>query len=92
MEILEKYKQLKTTYGELEAVLKKLNYKKKRKDNTIAFVNKEHNSIIRLIKKRKKDIAVDKDDKTVFLAESAWMLQMAQEAHPEVQFHASSEF
>lgn len=53
MEILEKYKQLKTTYGELEVVLKKLNYEKKRRDNVIAFINKEYDSIIRLTKKRK---------------------------------------
>ncbi|GJM34336.1 MAG: peptide chain release factor 3 [Saprospiraceae bacterium] len=44
------------------------------------------------ISRRKRDIARDKDDKLVFLAESAWTLQMAQENHPKVQFHFTSEF
>lgn len=37
-------------------------------------------------------MAVDKDDKPVFLAESAWALQMAQEKNPDIQFHFTSEF
>ncbi len=37
-------------------------------------------------------IALDKEGKTVFLAESAWLLQMAQEKYPEIQFHTKSEF
>jgi len=53
MEILEIYKRLKTTYGELEVVLKRLDYIEKRADNIIAFVNEKHDSIIRLKKKRK---------------------------------------
>ncbi len=44
------------------------------------------------LSRRKRDIARDKDDKLVFLAESAWTLQMAQENHPKVQFHFTSEF
>jgi peptide chain release factor 3 len=43
-------------------------------------------------KRRKKDLAKDKDGNLVFLAESAWMLKMAQDNHPEVQFHFTSEF
>jgi len=42
--------------------------------------------------KRKKDMALDKDGKLVFLAESAWALKMAQENYPDVKFHFSSEF
>lgn len=42
--------------------------------------------------KRKKDIAKDKDGKIVFLAESAWMLKMAQENFPKVEFHFTSEW
>lgn len=38
------------------------------------------------------NLAVDKDGKTVFLADSAWALQMAQEQYPKVQFHFKSEF
>lgn len=41
--------------------------------------------------KRKRDLAKDKDDKVVFLAESAWSLKMAQDNHPEVEFLFTSE-
>jgi peptide chain release factor 3 len=44
------------------------------------------------LSRRKRDIARDKDGQLVFLAESAWTLNMAQENHPEVQFHFTSEF
>ncbi|MGZ4037887.1 MAG: peptide chain release factor 3 [Bacteroidia bacterium] len=37
-------------------------------------------------------IALDKEEKLVFLAESAWLLQMAQEKFPDIQFHLKSEF
>lgn len=53
MKEVNKYKDLKVTYGELETVLKKLNYEKKRKDNVIIFVNNEFDSVILLTKKRK---------------------------------------
>jgi peptide chain release factor 3 len=43
------------------------------------------------LSRRSKDIARDKDGHLVFLAESAWALKMAQENHPEVQFHFTSE-
>lgn len=42
--------------------------------------------------RRKRDLAKDKDGKLVFLAESAWTLNLARENHPEVQFHFTSEF
>jgi peptide chain release factor 3 len=42
--------------------------------------------------KRKRDMAKDKDGKEVFLAESQWMLQMAKENFPKVEFHFKSEF
>lgn len=38
------------------------------------------------------EIAYDKDDNPVFLAPSAWMLQMAQENYPKLTFHQTSEF
>ncbi len=44
------------------------------------------------MKRRARDIAVDKDGKVVFLAESAWALQMAQENFPKVEFYFTSEF
>ena len=36
-------------------------------------------------------MALDKDGKPVFLAESAWALQMAQETNPEIEFLFISE-
>ncbi|MEZ4721213.1 MAG: hypothetical protein R2813_04975, partial [Flavobacteriales bacterium] len=38
------------------------------------------------------EVAYDKDDNPVFLAPSAWMLQMAQENYPDLEFHTTSEF
>ncbi len=49
-------------------------------------------AIKEISKKRKKDLARDKDGKLVFLAESAWTLKMAQENFPEIDFHFTSEF
>lgn len=37
-------------------------------------------------------IAFDKDDNPVFLAPSAWMLNVAKQDFPELQFHSTSEF
>jgi len=37
-------------------------------------------------------IAYDKENRLVFLAESAWLLQMAQEKFPDITFHQKSEF
>ncbi len=45
-----------------------------------------------IINRLSNTIAFDKSNTPVFLAESEWMLKMAKEAHPEVQFHNSSEF
>jgi len=41
---------------------------------------------------RNAHIALDKENRPVFLAESAWLLQMAQEKFPDVEFHLKSEF
>jgi peptide chain release factor 3 len=41
---------------------------------------------------RNAHIAIDKEGRPVFLAESPWLLQMAQEKFPDVQFHLKSEF
>lgn len=43
------------------------------------------------LSRRNRDIARDKDGHLVFLAESPWTLKMAQENHPEVGFHFTSE-
>lgn len=53
---------------------------------------KDPKTISEFIKRRKKDLARDKDGKLVFLAESAWTLKMAQENFPEIVFHFTSEF
>ena len=42
--------------------------------------------------RKRNDIAHDQDGKLVFLAESAWILKMAQENYPDIVFHFSSEF
>lgn len=42
--------------------------------------------------RRRRDLAQDKDEKLVFLAESAWQLKTVQEAHPDIEFHFTSEF
>ncbi len=52
--------------------------------------NKEEMSAF--MKRRRKDIAKDKDGKYVYLAESAWGLKMMQENHPEIKFHFQSDF
>lgn len=41
--------------------------------------------------RRRKDLANDIDGKLVFLAESAWSLKMAQENHPKIKFHFTSD-
>ncbi|HFA51861.1 MAG TPA: peptide chain release factor 3 [Bacteroidetes bacterium] len=43
------------------------------------------------VARRKKDLARDKDGHLVFLAESSWALKMAQENHPKVEFHFTSD-
>lgn len=45
-----------------------------------------------IIERRAGAIAYDKSNNPVFLAESEWMLKIVKEAHPEVKFHATSEF
>ena len=49
------------------------------------------NAMKEFLSRRKRDIARDKDEKLVFLAESAWTLQLAQDNHPDIQFHFTSE-
>ena len=44
------------------------------------------------LSRRKRDIARDNDGQLVFMAESAWAMKLAQDNHPEVRFHFTSEF
>ena len=42
--------------------------------------------------RRRQQIAEDKEGRLVYLADSAWTLQMARDNHPEIQFHETSEW
>ena len=53
---------------------------------------KDDKKLKAFLNRRKRDIAKDKQGNLVFLAESAWMLKMAQENFPDVKFHFKSEF
>ncbi len=44
------------------------------------------------IRAKQGQIAYDKDNNPVFLAPSAWMLNMAKSDYPDITFHATSEF
>lgn len=48
-------------------------------------------SLQEFLERRKRDIAKDIDDNYVFLAETAWVLQTAQENFPKIQFRFTSE-
>lgn len=41
--------------------------------------------------RRRQHIGTDKEGRLVYLADSAWTLQMARDNHPEVEFHSTSE-
>ncbi|MEM7571886.1 MAG: peptide chain release factor 3 [Bacteroidota bacterium] len=43
------------------------------------------------VARRKQNLAMDKDGNLVYLAETKWTLKMAEDNHPEVTFHRSSE-
>jgi peptide chain release factor 3 len=46
----------------------------------------------RFIDMKQNNLAEDKEGRLVFLADSAWALQMAQEQYPKIEFHSKSEF
>lgn len=48
--------------------------------------------IAEFIKYKPQDIVRDKDDNMVFLAQTAYVLQMAKSNNPEIEFHETSEF
>lgn len=52
----------------------------------------DRNKLQQFMLDRSSYIALDKEERPVFLAESAWLLQMAREKFPEIQFHEKSEF
>ena len=53
---------------------------------------KDQAALNEFMQRRKSDLAKDKDGNLVFLAQSAWTLNLAQENHPKVEFHFTSEF
>jgi peptide chain release factor 3 len=48
--------------------------------------------LIKFIRAKTQHIAKDKDDNYVFLAETPFLLQMAQQDYPDITFHFSSDF
>lgn len=43
-------------------------------------------------KKKSRHMAIDKEGRDVYLAESSWMLQTAQGDYPDIEFHFTSDF
>ena len=57
------------------------------------WIDAEDSAVMKaFLEKRKRDIAVDSEGKLVFLAESAWILKLAHDNFPEMQFHFTSEY
>jgi peptide chain release factor 3 len=54
--------------------------------------SKDKKKLNQFMHERMMHMAIDKDDKPVFLADSAWTLQMARDKNPDIQFHFISEF
>jgi len=48
--------------------------------------------LVEFMRRRANVIALDKEDHPVFMAETEWMLKIAKEDFPEIEFHATSEF
>ena len=57
------------------------------------WIYSDKNEIIDQFKKSKqKNIALDKDENLVFLAETPFLLKVAEEDYPDIKFHKTSEF
>ena len=56
------------------------------------FTCNDKKAMDKFIQEKGNYIAFDKEQRPVFLAESAWLLQMAQEKYPDIQFFFKSEF
>lgn len=48
--------------------------------------------ITEFIKYKPQDVVLDKDENLVYLAQTAYLLQMAKSNNPEIEFHETSEF
>ncbi|WP_420460767.1 peptide chain release factor 3 [Neolewinella sp.] len=51
----------------------------------------DENALQAFRERRRQQIATDKEGRLVYLADSAWTLQMARDNHPEIVFHSTSE-
>lgn len=57
------------------------------------WIETENNDEFKDFERRKRNnLAHDKDGQLVYLPETAWALQMARENYPNIQFHETSEF
>lgn len=57
------------------------------------WVTSDNEEVLRdFIDRKARNMAIDKQGRDVFLAESPFALQMAQEKFPEIEFHFTSEF
>ncbi len=57
------------------------------------WISSEDEEALREFEQRRRQfIATDKEGRMVFLAESAWSLQMVKDNHPAIEFHEKSEF
>jgi peptide chain release factor 3 len=52
----------------------------------------EEEKIAEFIKYKPRDVVLDKDENLVFLAQTAYVLQMAKSNNPDITFHETSEF
>jgi peptide chain release factor 3 len=52
----------------------------------------DENKLEDFIKRKAQNVAIDKDGNHVFLAQTAFLLQSAQNDYPEITFHTTSEF
>ena len=58
----------------------------------ISVADQESKNYQNFLKVKKKFIAYDKEGQLIYLADSAFSLQMAQQKYPEINFHFTSEF
>ena len=53
------------------------------------FSSKDKKKLDRFVEDKFQHMAKDKEDNFVFLAESSWALQMAQEKNPDIEFYSN---
>ena len=58
----------------------------------VSVIDEENKNYQEFLKVKKKFLASDKKGQLIYLADSAFSLQMAQQKYPEINFHFTSEF